>query len=224
MNMLEGATRMLSILEQTDEEEYDQAQALRDLNQAIHEIADEGEVTTFNEFVGFDIDADEFSGSDSWGVVPGRAELSTVLGVTADQIGYIKKVWLDVDGQNVDFSERSVTELLNEYGDDEGQPEKYAVEGDYFYWRPVGAAASSYTSRILWSRVPQEYALGAEPALMAKAPYACIYKACAIASVWTGDDAAVMKFEKMSARLINRFMIRNSMQGDGPREMEEYNG
>jgi hypothetical protein len=224
MIMLEGANRMLSILEQTDQEEYDINQAMRDLNQAIHEIADEGEVTDFNEFAGFSIAADEFSGSDAWSVVPGRASLTDAIGVGGDQIGYIKNIWLDSSGATIPFKQVSVIELLNKYGDDEGQPEKYAVEGEYLYWRPVGAAGTSFTARILWSRVPPEYATGAEPPLMAKAPYACLYKACEIASVWTGDDQSLMKFEKMSARLINRYMIRNSMQGDGPREAEEYNG
>jgi hypothetical protein len=224
MNMLEGASRMLSILEQTDEQEYDEGQALRDLNQAIHEISDEGEVSNYNEFVQFDIEADAYSGGTDWGIVPGRVPITTALGVAPSQIAYIKTAWLDSDGATIPFKQVSVIELLNKYGDETGVPERYAIEGDFFYWRPIGTAGTNYTARLLWCRNPHEYAPGEEPSLMAKAPYACIYKACSLAAVWIGDDSAVAKFDRMSTRMVDKFMIRNSMQSDAPREAEDYNG
>ena len=71
MIIAEAASRVLSILEQTDEEEYDINQAVMDVNQAIAEIADESEFKSLNIFSRFDIVTDNYSDSDDWAIIYG---------------------------------------------------------------------------------------------------------------------------------------------------------
>ena len=224
MIISQAAGRVLSILEQTDEEEYNLAQAEMDVNQAIAEIADDSELSTFNVFTHFTIATDDYDGVSDWDTVTGRADLTSVLSSTIGRIGYIKKIWLDSGGSNIPFVETRVDALLDKYGDAEGQPEKYAVDGDQLFWRPVGESGTEYTARIWWASVPPEYGSGEEPTVIAQAPYAVIYRACALACVWLVDDDRAVRFDKMAQRLIDKYVVRDSMHGDSRIEMETYNG
>ena len=224
MTINEAASRVLSILEQTDEEEYDLSQATMDINQAIAEIAGDGELSSYNSFSQYVIDTDSLDGNPDWAVVPGRVDMTTALSSTSGRIGYIKKIWLDSDGNNIDFSGARVDYLLSKYGDDEGQPAQYAVDGGKLYWRPVGASGASYTARIWWAEIPPEYGAGEEPALLAKAPYAVIYRACSLGALWLVDDQAALKYDKKSQLLIDKYIVQDSMHNDDRVTMEDFNG
>ncbi|GAG11241.1 unnamed protein product [marine sediment metagenome] len=224
MIIAEAAARVLKVLEQTDEEEYDIDQAVMDVNQAIGEIADEAELSSLNTFSQFSLAADDYSDSDEWAVVPGRAPITDVLGASIGEIGYIKHAWLSVESANAEFKERDIRYLLDNYGDDEGQPTRYAVDGDFFYWRPVGAAGTEFIARLFWAKMPPEYGRGEEPTIIAQAPYAVIYRACALACIWLVDDDRAPRFDKMAQRLIDKYIIRDSMHGDSRMEMEDFNG
>jgi hypothetical protein len=224
MIISEAANRVLSILEQTDEEEYNFDQAVMDVNQAIGEIADEAELSSFNTFSQFSIAADDYSGSSDWAIVPGRAPIAEVLGATMTEIGYVKQAWLSDGEARIEFEERDIRYLLDNYADNEGQPTRYAVDGDFFYWRPVGAAGTEFTARLLWAKMPKEYGAGEEPTIIAQAPYAVIYRACALACIWLVDDDRAPRFDKMAQRLIDKYVIRDSMHGDHRMKMEDYNG
>jgi hypothetical protein len=224
MIISEAANRVLAILEQTDQEEYNYDQAVIDVNQAIGEIADEAELSSLNTFSQFTIAADDYSESDAWAVVPGRAPIVDVLGATMTEIGYIKHAWLSIGAANAEFKERDIRYLLDNYGDDEGTPTRYAVDGDFFYWRPVGEAGDEFTVRLMWAKMPKEYGAGEEPTIIAQAPYAVIYRACALACIWLVDDDRAPRFDKMAQRLIDKYVIRDSMHGDHRMEMEDFNG
>jgi hypothetical protein len=45
-----------------------------------------------------------------------------------------------------------------------------------------------------------------------------------LGALWTQDDNQVVKFEKLASRSSDRLALRNSMTGDGPRNMEDYSG
>ena len=226
MTIWEAAERVLSILEQTDEEEYDMGDAMRDVSQSIGEIAGESELSEFNQFSEFEIDPDNYNTSNYWTIVPGRAPLNTVLGTDWPTAGYIKKAWLATAADGVlPFKEMDLRAMLDKYADDEGTPEVYAVDGSYMYWRPIGPTGSTYTSRLHWISNPQsEYISGDEPRMLAQKPYAVIYRACALACMWTVDDDRAIRFDKMAQRLIDQYVIQDSMHGDSRIEMEEYNG
>ena len=224
MTISEAANRVLSILEQTDEEEYTLGQAMMDVNQAIAEIAGDGELSSLNTFSQYVIDTDDLDGNPDWAVVPGRVDMTTVLSSGTGQIGYIKKIWLDVDGSNIEFKEQRIDYLLSKYGDDEGQPEYYAVDGEKLYWRPIGASGTSYTARVWWAQIPPEYGAGEEPVTLAKAPYAVIYRACSLGSLWTNDDQAALKFDKKAQILIDKYIVQDSMHGDSRIAMEDFDG
>ena len=114
---------------------------------------------------------------------------------------------------------------MDEYGDVEGIPEKYAIDGDYLYWRPIAPAGTDYPIRILYNSLPPiSIQLNSSPRLLDAAPYAVIYRACAIASIWLNEDQRVPMFEKLAERAIELFTFRHSMSNDAPREMEEYDG
>jgi hypothetical protein len=220
----EAATRVLLILEQTDEEEYDATQAMRDVNQAISEIADETELSSFNTFSQFTITEDPYSASEAWAVVPGRAPIADVLGATMTEIGYVKQAWLSVDSNNSEFEGRDIRHLLDKYGDSEGVPTRYAIDGDYFFWRPIGVSGDEYTARLMWAGMPPEYNTGDEPTIMAQAPYGVIYRACALACIWLIDDDRAPRFDAMAKRIIDKYVIRDSMQGGHRMEMEDPDG
>lgn len=225
MIMSEGVSRILSFLEQTDEVEYNSTIALQHLNQALFEISEEGEFEILKTFASYTWDSDNLDGLDYWGVVPGRLPVTDLVAVGLGEFGYVDKVWLDVSGsQKATFSQTTLNTLLSEYGDDTGEPEKYAVDGKYLYLRPVPVAGTEYTLRTRWVALPATYAEGAEPDIMIQAPYVCIYRACQIGSIWSDDDEKLMKYEKLGTRAIERFAIRNSMVGDAPAEAGEYNG
>lgn len=224
MIMNEGVARVLSFLEQTDEVEYDAVIALQHLNQAIFEIAEDGEFEILKSFSSYSFVPTDLDDTEAWGVVPGRVAVTDLVGVGLGRYGYLDKVWLDVAGsQKETFKQVTVNNLLSEYGDTTGEPEKYAVDGNYLYLRPY-PTSTSYTLRSRWIELPETYAEGAEPNIMLQAPYACIYKACLIGALWSDDDGKAGKYEKLAQRAIDRFAIRNSMVGDAETEAGEYNG
>jgi hypothetical protein len=225
MIMGEGVTRVLSFLEQTDEVEYDSTIALQHLNQAIFEIAEDGEFEIFKTFSTYAFDSANLVDENYWDTVPGRVSVENLTGSGFGTYGYLDKVWADFGGSQVaDFKQTTVNTLLDKYGDTTGTPERYAVDGRYLYLRPWPAAASVYTLRSRWVALPGTYADGAEPDIMVQAPYVCIYKACLIGALWADDDEKAAKYERLSQRSIERFAIRNSMVGDAPTEAGEYNG
>lgn len=225
MIMAEGVSRMLSFLEQTDEVEYNSIIALEHLNQALFEISEESEFEILKSFASYSWDSDNLDALAYWSVVPGRLPVEDLTGVALRQFGYIDKVWLDIDGsQSTTFKQTTLNSLLTEYGDDEGEPEKYALDGKYIYLRPVPEGGTTYTLRSRLVELPTTQGPGAEPDLMVQAPYACIYRACLIGAIWADDDQKAAKYERLGQRAIDRFAVRNSMVGDAPTEAGEYNG
>jgi hypothetical protein len=226
MIMADGVSRILSYLEQTDEVEYNSDIALQHLNQAIFEITEDGEFEIFKTFANYTWETDRLDDLDFWTTVPGRVPVADLTGVAFGRYGYIDRVWLDASGdQDTEFKQVHVNQLLDEYGNNSGAPEKYAVDGKYFYIRPYPASGSTaYTLRTRFVQLPPIYAAGAEPDIMIQAPYVCIYKACEIGALWCDDDEKLRKYGLLAQRSIDRFAVRNSMIGDTPTEAGEYNG
>ena len=225
MHIGQAANRMLSLLEQTDQEEYNRPKAIEHLNQAIAEITDESELSIYNQFATFTMDSARHLDTDAWSIVPGRVPITDVLSADASRIAYIKQCWLSVNSNAAEFKQAEVRKMLSDFGDDEGTPTRYGVDGEFFYFRPVPPADTEYVVRSYFAGIPPEYGGGDEPLLMAQAPHAVIYRACVIACVWTMDDDRAIRFDKMAQRLIDRYVVRDGMKGDGERvEMEDYNG
>lgn len=225
MIISEATSRVLSMLDLEDGEEYNAALGSIHVNQAIFELSEENEYEFNNSLSSYELVTPEEGYEPSyWQDVAGRALLTDVLSTTWSQFGYIKKAWLSVDGKQQPFYQRTLVELLDEYGDDEGVPEKYAISGDYFYWRPIAPEGTDYTVRFNWTKIPTEAPDGEEPKLLAQVPYGVIYRACMIASVWTQDDTRVPMFANLSKDAFEKYNMRYTMNNDGPREMEEYNG
>jgi len=220
----ELADRLLKLIEQTDEIEYDRPMAIQHVNQAISEIADETELSQYNSFSSFSLEVDDYSDGDDWGVVPGRVPLVNVVGVGLAAFAYLKKAWIDFEGANLPFEEKQIEYLLTKYGDDEGTPRYFAIEADQFYIRPVPVAESTYTIRTFFAGLPSQYGEGDEPIMAAQAPFAILYRAATIGSVWTMDDDRAVRFDKLAQRIIDRYTIRASMRGDGRMTMEDYDG
>jgi len=220
-----AADRVLDMLDLADGEEYSSTQARIHINQAIFELAEENEYGFNNVLSTYDLSTPEEDSEPSfWTAVPGRALLTDVLSTTWSQFGYIKYAWVSVAAIQEKFKQMSLIELLDKYGDDEGVPEAYALDGDYVYWRPVAPAGDDYTVRFYWTQVPTEAAEGEEPKLLAQVPYGVIYRACMVACVWTQDDTRVPMFGQLSKDSFQKYNTRYSMNNDGPRQMEEYNG
>ena len=225
MNVTEAANRLLKLIEQTDQQEYDEPMAVQHISQAISEIADETELSQFNSFGSFTLEVDNYSDGSDWGIVPGRVPLTDVVGVGMHAFAYLKEAWLDLDGSAMEFEEKDIRYLLAKYGDTEGTPTRFAVESNFFYIRPVPVAASSYTIRTFFAGLPPaEQGPGATPTMLQQAPFAIIYRAASIASVFTMDDDRAKGFDALAQRLIDRYTIRASMRGDARIEMEDFDG
>jgi hypothetical protein len=226
MTLIEAAQELLRLLEQTDQEDYNIKQAQRHILQACYEIADEMEVPHYNTFSQFTID-NTYIDQDYWSIVPGRVPITTVLGTTLAEFGYIKKIWLDSGGSTQTFTGTEVVSLLNEYGDTTGQPVKYAVEGQYLYYRPfINDSSNTYTLRILWASLPIALNANEEtPTMLAIAPFAVLYRASVIASMWLLDDDRAARFEKLGSRAVSMLSPRLTMQNDTEDTTpEDYNG
>lgn len=225
MIVSEAANRVLSLLEQEDQEEYTYSLAVTHVIQALHELSEENEFKFHNVITQYTLTTPA-AGSEPtyWLTAPGRVPLTTVLGVTWSGFSYVKRGWINVEGETYRFGERSFEEMMDTFGDNEGIPESWALDGEYFCWRPIAAAGSSNIIRLQWQRMPPEPAEGDEPVMLAQIPYGVIYRACMIASVWLLDDNRVPMFRALSQEAFERYNIRHSMVGDGPRSMGEYNG
>ncbi|MCK5481325.1 MAG: hypothetical protein KAJ06_09265 [Gammaproteobacteria bacterium] len=237
MKIGDAADKVLSLLEQTDEEEYTKALAVTHVNQAVTELADENDfnlyrrVSTITLSVPTEVTQVSPTGPsilgypDYWDEVPGRRPVSEVMGVTDDEFSYIKRAWINIDGANKKFKQKSFGQLMDKHGDDQGTPLEFAIEGDYFYWRPHHANDDdTYQTRILWQSNPVDAGVDGTAKLLTKAPYAVIYRACQIASLWLVEDNRVMVFAKLAQDALDRWNIKDSMHGDEPSEMEDYNG
>jgi len=225
MNVSEAASRLLELLEQEDQEEYSYNHAVLDVNQALFEMAEENEFRFLNRLTNYTLETPA-SGEeeDFWSDVPGRALITDVLSVTWGGFSYIKRGWIDVSGETYPFRERDFSELMDTFGDSEGTPEAWAVDGEYFYWRPIAAAGTDHTIRMHWQAMPGDAAESSEPIMLAQCPYAVLYKAAMSASIWLLDDNRVPMFKGLSDAAYERYNARAAMTGDGPRAMEEFNG
>jgi hypothetical protein len=226
MTLSEAILELLKLLEQTDEEEYDSNQASVHILQACYEIADEMEVPHYNVFSQFEIN-DDYIDQDYWTTVPGRVPIVTSLGTTLSEYSHIKKIWLDSGGETQTFTGTELVSLLNEYGDTTGQPKKYAVEGQYLYYRPfINDGTATYTMRILWASLPVTAGTDTDsPIMLQIAPYAVLYRAAVIASMWLLDDDRASRFEKLGQRAVTLLAPRLTMQNDTEDTTpEEYNG
>jgi hypothetical protein len=225
MIVSEAAQRVLSLLEQEDEEEYTFNLAVTHVVQALHELSEENEFKFHNVITQYDLTTPE-AGTEPgyWNMVPGRVPLTSVLGVNWSGFSYIKRGWIDVDAQTNKFRERTFEEMMDTFGDNEGTPEAWALDGEYFHWRPIAASGVSHVIRLQWQQIPADPAEGDEPIMLAQIPYGVIYRACMIASVWLLDDNRIPIFKALSQEAFDRYNIRHSMVGDGPRYMETFNG
>ena len=225
MIISEAAAQVLSTLDFEDEEEYTQANAEFHVNQAIYEVNEGNEFIISNQLSQVTLPSPASGVEPSyWLEVPGRAPITELLSTSWSEFGYIKQAWLGSDSGQRRFRQRDLRELLDEYGDDEGTPEKYALSGDYIYWRPIPAAGSTVTARFLWAKMPSFGSSNEEPKILAQVPFGIIYYACMLACIWSGDDARIKIFGEMSQRAFEMYNNRASMNNDGPREMETYNG
>ena len=236
MNIGEAADKLLVLVEQTDEEEYTKELAVAHVNQAVSELADENDfnlyrkVTTITLSVpytygGQDSDPDGSGYPDYWNDVPGRAPVSEVVGATDAEVAYIKKAWIDLDGSSTPFPQKSFSQLMDKYGDETGVPKQWGIEGNYFYWRPYHAAdTDTYPVRLWWQSNHVDVGANGTSRLLTKAPYAVIYRAAQIASVWLFEDNRIPIFVKFSQDALDRFIVIDSMHGDEPTEMDYYNG
>lgn len=224
MIVSEAADILLSLLEQEDEEEYTQPLAIAHVQQALHEIAEENEFKFHNEVTEYTLQTPA-SGSeeDYWNTLPGRVPLTEILGSWAN-FAYIRYAWISVEDESKQMGERDLAELLNTFGDTEGVPESFAIDGLYFVWRKIAAAGTDYTIRLNWQKIPSAPAASDEPILLAQIPYGVIYRAAMIASVWLLDDNRVALFKALSQEAFERYNVRQSKMGDSPRSMEDYNG
>lgn len=242
MILNEAATRLLKLLEQTDEEEYKRDTALEHLNQAIHELCEENTFAFMEEFSSFTLEIPLEDNSESfppgtlppyrigvpeyWEEIPGRALITDVLGCTMSNFSWIKRAWIEIDDEYYHFGEGDIQELLDTFKDETGTPEGWALSGEYIFWRPYTATeGTTFETRWLWQKQYEAQSSSSEPILLAQCPYGVLYKAASIASVWLLDDNRVPMFEQLAQRAIDRYLIRASMTNDGPgRAMEEYNG
>lgn len=225
MIIREAAAQVLNTLDFEDEEEYTQANAEFHVNQAIYEINEGNEFTISNQLSTISlVSPEEGSEPSYWTEIPGRAPLIQLLGTSWSNFGYIKQAWLSDGVGQVPFKQRDLRELLDEYGDDSGQPEKYSLSGEYIYWRPIPVAGESYEARLLWHQMPSFGSPNDEPMLLAQAPFGVIYYACMLACIWSGDDNRIKIFGDMSQRAFEMYNNRSSMNNDGPRFMEDFNG
>jgi hypothetical protein len=227
MLMSEAVDRVLLFLEQTDEEEYTRAIALEHLNQAIFELTDKSELSELDVLTNYEVNPDD---SNSLPAIPGRELLTTVLASTDSGIGYIKEIWLSVGTESSPFEQTTLEDLLGEYGDSVGTPEKWATDGTYLYWRPFQSeedgvqTGDTITFRVLWHSLPTSGQELDSPVLLQKAPYACIYRACAIGALWLMDDGRDAKFYQLADAAFADFCVRSGMSRSIRLESEEYNG
>jgi hypothetical protein len=193
MIVSEAANEVLSLLEQTDQEEYTYQLATKHINQALFEFAEDNEFNFFNVISSYTL-----SSSSDWDLdgvpdfrvddIPGRILLTDLLSTTWAGFSYIKRAWISVEDEQTEFLEGDLEELLDAYGDSEGQPKGWAIDGDYVWWRPIAPIGTDYVTRWRWQKMFESVGGNDEPRLLAQAPYAVLYRACQIASVWLLDD------------------------------------
>lgn len=227
MVVSEAARVVLDMVDLADEEEYTLDHAIQHVIQAIFEMAEENEFVFQSRISQYELTTpDEGAEPEYWNVVPGRVPLTTALGASLSELAYIKHAWVSDGLLQGEFKEMSLIELLDEYGDDPGTPEAYAVDGEYLYWRPYLEQGSDdeYTARFHWSSMPAVVSSGQEPAMLSQIPYGVIHRACALAALWAKDDQRVPIFEALAQKALDRYNARVSMTNDPPRESKEYNG
>jgi hypothetical protein len=237
MIVSEAAAKVLSLLEQEDQEEYTYDLATTHVIQALHELSEENEFRFHNEISEYMLttpsvqDQDQDSDDPNmvrlpayWMLLPGRAPLTSVLGVTWSGFSYIKRAWINVEDETYPFAERAFEEIMDTFGDNEGIPESFAIDGEYFNWRPIAPIGTDYIIRVQWQKMPDDPGPNDEPVMLAQIPYGVIYRACMVASVWLLDDNRVPMFKALSQEAFDRYNIRHSMIGDSSRAMEDFNG
>jgi hypothetical protein len=237
MIVRDAAEKVLSMLELEDEEEYNLSKAVEHVNQAIYELAEENEFSFFDRIAVCSIRNATYVSNEMvntpeisygapayWVDVPGRLPLVGITGIPWDEFAYIKRGWISINDLQHPFKEMPIEKLLDNYGDSEGQPEAFSINGEYLYFRPIPSFNVSYTVRFLYQALPRIYAIDDSPIPLSVMPYVVIYKACSLACLWIQDDSRIPIFETLQLKAFDRFNVRQSMTGDASSSMEDYNG
>lgn len=231
MIVREAANQVLRLLDFEDEEEYNLNDAVFHVGQAIHEINEGNEFPYANTLTQTSVSSPASGQEPSyWTEIPGRVPLTQILSTTWGEFGYIKHGWISssgdtaTDGNQAKFPEGDLRELLDTYGDDEGTPQKFAIEGDYMYYRPIPAAGESHIVRFLWHKAPELPGEDDEPRILQQIPFGVIYYASMLACIWSQDDARTKEFGRMAQRSFDMYEKRVGMRKGGPGSMEDFNG
>ena len=152
-----------------------------------------------------------------WERFPGSALLRTVLSDSFIVPDFVKGAWLDPETTTPSKStlvEPAFNTMMRLFGDQEGTPEAFCIHGNRIYWRPIPASGTSHVIRFSWKGFPRVFGLIEEPSWLVWAPYAVIYKACEIASVWLVEDNRVPTFIALRKQQMDSLDVVNSMRGD----------
>ena len=153
---------------------------------------------------------------DEWERFPGSVEMRTALSDDFIIPDFVEGAWLDPETTTSDNTlvEPAFNTMMRLFGDQEGTPEAFCIHGNRLYWRPIPAVGTSHVIRFSWKGFPRVYVLAEEPHWLVWAPYAVIYKACEIASVWLVEDNRVPTFLALRKEQMMSIDVVNSMRGD----------
>lgn len=205
------------------EARYPLATALLHVNQALVDMSREYQFPYDNTLSVYDVTtAAQENQEPEWERFPGSALVRSVL-VDADYIpDYVRGAWLDPSTSNTRLNEPEFNEMLDFYGDREGKPEAFAIDGNRLYWRPIPAPGETHVIRFSWKGFPRIFNGSEEPLWLIWAPFAVIYKTCEIASSWLIEDQRVPGFQALRREQMQNIDVTNSMRGDSvPTAAEE---
>jgi hypothetical protein len=220
------STAAEAVIEQLDvgEGRYPSTVSLMHVNQALVDMSREYQFPYDNTLSTYQISTPSVVDQDDvWRRFPGSALIRSVLVDDFLVPDFVRGAWLDPSGKNTRLNEPEFNEAMDYYGDREGTPEAFFIDGDRVYWRPIPAPGDdTHFIRFSWKGFPRTFIGTEEPAWLLWAPYAVIYKACEIASVWLIEDSRVPGFQALRKEQMQNIDVTNSMRGDSvPTAAEE---
>jgi hypothetical protein len=220
------STAVQAVIDQLDvgEGRYPANVALMHVNQALVDMSREYQFPYDNTMTSYDISTALVEDQDAeWQRFPGSARMRSVLVDDFLIPDFVRGAWLDPSGANTRLNEPEFNEAMDHYGDRQGIPEAFFIDGNRIYWRPIPAPGDpTHVIRFSWKGFPRDFVGNEEPLWLIWAPYAVIYKACEIASVWLLEDQRVPAFQALRKDQMQNIDVTNSMRGDSiPTAAEE---
>ena len=206
MDIITASGHLAELLE-TEDDQYAPALRVAHLNEATRLLARRYEIGLNERLVDY-----------TWYAEDGKVAVAALNNSELEAEIVVDMPWYNPSVANKPIVLCNITELLNEFGDTEGEPQGIAQFSGEIWIRPIPTENAVIRFKILG--VPFGISSGSNQWFL-KVPWAVIFRAAEIGCIVVGQKDRLSEFKMLRTEQIDSYNISDSSRNDTPAESEE---